>query len=89
MVAQNMALLTTIASAVGFSDELVRIYMATGLTQGTPHPDQDEFVRTELVPLHEFINTVLDGRIEDAKTVVGALICDAVSHRLTSQNSVE
>lgn len=89
ITAQRMALLTTIASAVGFSDELVHIYMATGLTQGTPQPDQGEFVHTEFVPLNEFINTVLDGRIEDAKTVVGALICDAVSHRLTSQNTVE
>jgi ABC-type dipeptide/oligopeptide/nickel transport system ATPase subunit len=28
------------------------------------------------------LDAVLDGRIEDCKTVTGALICDAVSHRL-------
>jgi ADP-ribose pyrophosphatase len=36
----------------------------------------------DLVDLSELVDGVLDGKIEDAKTVVGALICDAVSHRL-------
>ena len=36
----------------------------------------------DLVELSELIDAVLDGQIEDAKTVVGALICDAVAHRL-------
>ena len=45
-------------------------------------PDADEFINVDLVPLTELVDAVLDGRIEDAKTVVGALICDAVAHRL-------
>ncbi len=36
----------------------------------------------DLVPLHELIDAVLDGKIEDAKTVVGALACDSIAHRL-------
>ena len=32
---------------------------------------------------------MLDGRIEDAKTVVGALICDAVARRLTPDGPCE
>ena len=32
-----------------------------------------------------FQHAVLDGRIEDAKTVVGALVCDAVAHRLEAE----
>ena len=31
---------------------------------------------------HELIDAVLDGKIEDAKTVVGALACDSIAHRL-------
>ena len=42
----------------------------------------DEFVNVDLVPLHELIDAVLDGKIEDAKTVVGALACDSIAHRL-------
>lgn len=81
--AKRIAYLTTIASSAGFSDELIHIYMATGLTQAKADPDADEFINVDLVDLGEFVDAVLDGRIEDAKTVIGALICDAVAHRLS------
>jgi len=82
MVAERMAYLTTISSSVGFCDELIHIYMATGLSFASSSPDADEFINVDLVDLSELIDAVLDGRIEDSKTVVGALICDAVAHRL-------
>ena len=80
--AERMAYLTTIATGVGFCDELIHMYMATGLSFAASDPDADEFINVDLVPLGELIDAVLDGRIEDAKTVTGALICDAVSSRL-------
>lgn len=82
MEADQMAFLTTIATSDGFTDELIHIYMATGLRFVESDPDADEFINVDLVPLPELIDAVLDGRIEDCKTVTGALICDAVSHRL-------
>ena len=82
MVAEQMAVLTTIATSDGFTDELIHIYMATGLSYLESEPDDDEFINVDLVPLSDLIDAVLDGRIEDCKTVTGALICDAVSHRL-------
>ena len=82
MSAEKIAFLTTIASSDGFCDELIHIYMATGLTFSKSAPDADEFINVDLVELPELVDAVLDGRIEDAKTVVGALICDAVANRL-------
>ena len=82
MVAERMAFLTTIATSDGFCDELIHIYMATGLEFSKSCPDVDEFINVDLVELTDLVDAVLDGRIEDAKTVVGALICDAVAHRL-------
>lgn len=82
-VAKKMAYLTTIASSAGFSDELIHLYMATGLEFDKSDPDTDEFINVDLVDLSELIDAVLDGRVEDAKTVVGALACDAVARRLT------
>lgn len=82
MEAEKMAFLTTIATSDGFTDELIHIYMATGLHFAESCPDADEFINVDLVPLSELIDAVLDGRIEDCKTVTGALICDAISHRL-------
>ena len=82
MVADRMAFLTTLATTPGFTDERIHLYMATGLSFGPANPDEDEFLNVDLVPLDELIDAVLDGRIEDSKTVCGALICDAVAHRL-------
>lgn len=82
MTAEKIAFLTTIATSDGFCDELIHIYMATGLTLGESSPDDDEFINVDLVDLSELVDAVLDGRIEDAKTVVGALICDSIAHRL-------
>ena len=83
MTAEKMAFLTTIASSAGFCDELIHIYMATGLSFSKSSPDADEFINVDLVEVGELVNAVLDGRIEDCKTVVGALLCDAISRRLT------
>lgn len=80
--AEKTAYLTTIATSAGFADELIHIYMATGLKLCESSPDADEFINVDLVDVGELVDAVLDGRIEDAKTVVGALICDAVSRRL-------
>lgn len=86
MTCERMAFLTTIATGVGFCDEMIHVYMATGLSFAESDPDADEFINVDLVPLHELIDAVLDGHIEDAKTVVGALICDAVAHRLQPED---
>ena len=85
MVAEKMAFLTTVASSDGFCDELIHIYMATGLTFAKSSPDDDEFINVDLVEVGELVDAVLDGRIEDAKTVVGALLCDAIGRRLADQ----
>ena len=87
MSAEKIAFLTTIATSDGFCDELIHIYMATGLTFSRSEPDADEFINVDLVPLEELVDAVLDGRIEDAKTVVGALICDSVMHRLVPEEA--
>ena len=77
--------LTSIVSTCGFCDEVIHIYLATDLTFDAADPDDDEFVNVDLVPLSQLIDAVLDGKIEDAKTVVGALACDAIAHRLESE----
>lgn len=82
MLAEKIAYLTTIATSDGFTDELIHIYMATGLSFSKSSPDADEFINVDLVEVGELVDAVLDGRIEDAKTVVGALLCDAISRRL-------
>ena len=85
LAADKMAYLTTIASSAGFADELIYLYMATGLAMDRSDPDADEFINVDLVEVGDLIDAVLDGRIEDAKTVVGALAVDAMSRRLETE----
>lgn len=84
-VAGRIAYLTTIASSCGFSDELIHLYLATQLSFEGATPDEDEFLNVDLVDVQELVDAVLDGKIEDAKTVVGALACDVMAHRLAAE----
>ena len=36
----------------------------------------------DLVDLDEMVDMVLDGKVIDSKTVMGVLLCDAISHRM-------
>lgn len=80
--AGRMDYLMPVAVAAGYSDEIIHLYMATELTAGQAHPDEDEFVAAEWVALDKLVDSVLDARIEDSKTVIAALICDAMRHRI-------
>lgn len=74
--------IASIAVAVGYSDEIIHLYLATCLVAGSAHPDEDEFIVSEWVDVDTLINSVLDGRIEDSKTIIAALICDVLRRRV-------
>ena len=57
----------------GFSTERLYLYLATGLRRGRAHPDPNEFLDVEYIPLSALIGRIEAGEIQDAKTVVGAL----------------
>ena len=59
--------------SVGYTDEVLYLYLATGLTFGRMHPDDDEFLTVERIPLHRAIDMVMAGEIEDAKTQIAVL----------------
>lgn len=80
--AGKMSYLIPIATAAGYSDEIIHLFIATDLKPGRAHPDEDEFVVSQWMDLGELIDLVLDGRIEDSKTIIAALACDAIAHRL-------
>lgn len=60
-------------AAPGYSDEVMRFYLATGL-QADPLPaDEDEEISLEPFSLAELLSMARDGRLRDAKSVVGIL----------------
>ncbi len=56
-----------------FSNELLRLYTAEGLSPGRHSPDNDEFIEAVAVPLREALSLVRLGRIRDSKTVIALL----------------
>lgn len=80
--AARMAYLGPIAPAAGYCDEMVHLYMAMGLTFEGACPDEDEFVQVDLIDLDDMVDMVLDGKVIDSKTVIGVLLCDAISRRM-------
>lgn len=57
----------------GCCDEIVYLYLATGLTQSEAHLDEDEFLDVERCPLDEMVQRVMAGEITDAKTQIAIL----------------
>lgn len=59
--------------APAYSDELIDVYLAEGLTFGETDPDEDEFLDVVRVPLAELVDMALRGELEDAKTQMAVL----------------
>lgn len=57
----------------GFLDETMTIYLARRLKPGQAKPEADEKIATRFFPLSEAVTMATDGRIRDAKTMVGIL----------------
>lgn len=74
LTAQNWHLLCDARMSPGFLTEQVSIYLATGLSQGADHPDEDEYLNVVKMPLDEAVALVRAGKITDAKTVIGLMM---------------
>ena len=63
----------TCYTSPGFSTEVLHLYMALGLHAGKKHPDQDEFLNIEKIPLETLQEMVMRNEISDGKTVISIL----------------
>ena len=76
MRASQMTLLTRIYTTPGFTDEVIHLFVATGLEPGERSLDSDEFLEVVRVPFSEVLEMVRDGRIVDAKSIATILYVD-------------
>ncbi len=68
--------LTTIHSAIGFSDETIALYLARDVVpyDGKVEKDEEEFIERMMVDENEALRLLKQGAISDAKTVVALLM---------------
>ncbi len=69
----GLTYLGAILVSPGYSDEVLHMYLARGLQPGECHPDEDEFLERDRVPFDELLKQIMDGTIQDAKTVAAVL----------------
>lgn len=60
----------------GFVAETMSLYLARQLTAGTAQPEADEVIGMKFFPLNKAVSLVMNGTIQDAKTISGILWLD-------------
>jgi 8-oxo-dGDP phosphatase len=80
LAASDWGVLVDVVSAPGFSDECVRVYLATGLTDvGRPDAhDEEADLRLEWFGLQDAVELVLRGEIVNSLAVAGILAASTV-----------
>ena len=72
--AEHMELLTRMYPSVGYAEEILYIYLATGLTPGETHFDENEAIDVGIYPVDQLYDMVMTGQIEDGKSQVAILM---------------
>lgn len=68
MIAKKFISMGELYPTPGYCGEIIYLYLATELEKGEMHPDEDEFLEVEKIPLDTLVEMVLSGEIKDAKT---------------------
>lgn len=75
--AEKFERLASYYSSIGYSTEMIFIYMATGLTPGETEFDDNEAIETYEYPIEELKKMVDEGEIIDGKTITAILLAAA------------
>jgi ADP-ribose pyrophosphatase len=73
VVAGKIEYLGEIFTTVAIFDEKIHLYLATELEFKDAHPDDDEFLEVENIPLKKLYEMVMNGEIKDSKTQIAIL----------------
>jgi ADP-ribose pyrophosphatase len=72
--ARRMEPLSFFWTTPGFCDEGMHAFLATGLTKGDDHMDEDEDIEVERVPLSQAPDMIASGQIQDVKTIASLML---------------
>ncbi len=71
VIAERWDLLSRYYPSPGYTDEVISIYLARGLSKAFARPDDGEFLSVERIHLTDALNQIRDGLITDGKTCLG------------------
>ena len=70
-VAAEWTRLGLVHNAIGYSDESIELWLASGLEKRAANLDAGEFLEVFTLPFEEALAMAADGRISDVKTIIG------------------
>lgn len=70
---KELVCLGTYYPAAAYSDEVIWMYLARGLTFGEQKLDDDEFLALEAMPLSDLVQEIAKGNVPDGKTQAAVL----------------
>lgn len=73
LVAGKMESLGAFYPTCGYSNEVIRLYLATDLRYVGAKPDEDEFLEVKYVKIEDLYEKCLSGEIKDGKTIVAVM----------------
>ena len=76
--AEKVEFLTQFSPSVGYSEEVLYLYLCTGLTPGETNFDENEAIDIEEVELDRLFKMAMSGEIDDAKTLIAILMVKAL-----------
>ena len=77
-IAGDLRYLVSFYTSPGFSNEVMHMFLATGLREGENDPDDDEMVKTVEISPDRAMDMILEGEIKDGKTIAGILLLGIV-----------
>ena len=73
---RHLRYLTRIFTTPGFTNEVIHLFLAEGLEDGTTRRDEDEFMEVVHLPLSRVLEMIREGEIRDGKSVAAILFAE-------------
>jgi ADP-ribose pyrophosphatase len=70
----QLRLLTTIFTTPGFTDEVIHLYLATGLSEVPARPEADEVIERHRLPAAQVLSMIRSGEITDGKSICALML---------------
>ncbi|HEY8392770.1 MAG TPA: NUDIX hydrolase [Capillibacterium sp.] len=77
LVGGELVKVGSIMTTPGFTNEVIHLFVCRNPSPGPAHPDAGEFINTLRISVSEVFQRILDGRLQDGKTVLAFLLARA------------
>jgi ADP-ribose pyrophosphatase len=81
--ARNIRYVSSFYTSPGFSNEVMHVFIATGLEYEEKKPDEDEVIKIIEINHEEALDMALNGKLRDAKTITGILLLNMIKNDMT------